>query len=145
MERLGNDAMRTLISSTIVQRRMAWRKFSSSNWPSVEKNWPRLSEAKLHAVSSRNMYSEQGLEALIRPSSGQVCHSLMVVSYCVPGSAQIQAAQAIWSQRSRAFMILETLPSIRRLSCQSPSTSKVLKKWLGTRTLLFEFWPDTVW
>src|SRR5438128_9966573 len=95
IERLGNEAMSTLISSTIVQRRTAWRKFSSSNCPSAEKNWARLSEAKLHAVSSRNMYSEQGLEALIRPFFGQVCHSLMVVSYCVPGSAQIQAAQAI--------------------------------------------------
>jgi hypothetical protein len=34
----------------------------------------------------------QGLLALMRPSSGQVCHSLMVVSYCTPGSAQAQAA-----------------------------------------------------
>ena len=35
---------------------------------------------RLQAVSSRNMYSEQGLEPLILPPSGQVCHSLMVVS-----------------------------------------------------------------
>src|ERR1044071_9465400 len=87
MERLGNDAISTLISSTIVHRRTAWRKFSSSNWASAEKKWARLSEARLHAVSSRNMYSEQGLEALIRPSSGHVCHSLIVVSYGVPGGA----------------------------------------------------------
>src|SRR4029078_8239500 len=133
MERLGNDAMSTLISSTIVQRRTAWRKFSSSNWASVEKKWARLSEARLHAVSSRNIYSEQGLEALIRPSSGHVCHSLMIVSYCVPGSAQIHAAHAIVSQRSRALMVLETLPSTRRLSCQSPSASNVAKKPLGIR------------
>src|SRR5262245_62196617 len=144
MERLGNDAMRTLISSTIVQMRTAWRKFSSSNWPSVEKNWPRLSDAKLQAVSSRNMYSEQGFEALMRPSSGQVCHSLMVVSYCVPGSAQIHAAQAIRSHRSRALTVLATLPSTRRLSCQSPSASKAVKNSLGMRTLLLEFWPETV-
>ena len=37
----------------------------------------RLIEARLQAVSSRNMYSEHGFEALIRPSSGQVCHSLI--------------------------------------------------------------------
>jgi hypothetical protein len=38
------------------------------------------------------MYSEQGFEALIRPSAAQVCHSLMVVSNWRPGSAQHQAA-----------------------------------------------------
>jgi hypothetical protein len=38
------------------------------------------------------MYSEQGFDALIRPDRGQVCHSLIVVSYCTPGSAQAQAA-----------------------------------------------------
>ena len=90
------------------------------------------------------MYSEQGFEALIRPSSGQVCHSLMVVSYCVPGSAQIHAAQAMRSQRSRALTVLEVFPSIRRLSCQSPSASKTAKNSLGMRTLLFEFCPETV-
>ena len=49
-------------------------------------------EAKLQAVSSRNIYSEQGLDARIRPDSGHVCHSLIVLSYCNPGSAQAQAA-----------------------------------------------------
>ena len=44
--------------------------------------------ARLQAVSSRNMYSEHGLEALMRPDSGQVCQSLMVVSNWMPGSAQ---------------------------------------------------------
>jgi hypothetical protein len=38
------------------------------------------------------MYSEHGLDALIRPEPGQVCHSLIVVSYCTPGSALAQAA-----------------------------------------------------
>ena len=66
------------------------------------RNFCRLAEAKLHAVLSKNMYSEQGLEALIGPSSGQVCHSLIVVWYWVPGSAEDQAALAIFSQRSRA-------------------------------------------
>ena len=35
----------------------------------------------MHAVSSRNMYSEHGFEARIGPDLGQVCQSLMVVSY----------------------------------------------------------------
>ena len=38
----------------------------------------RLIEAKLQAVSSRNIYSEHGLEARIFPSAGQVCHAFMV-------------------------------------------------------------------
>ena len=41
----------------------------------------RLSEARLHAESSTCMYSEHGLDALMRPEFGQVCHSLIVVSY----------------------------------------------------------------
>ena len=55
------------------------------------KNRRRFKDAKLHAVLSKNIYSEQGLEALIEPPSGHVCHSLIVVLYCVPGSAQRQA------------------------------------------------------
>ena len=42
-------------------------------------NASRLSDARLQAVSSRNMYSEHGLEARIGPEAGQVCQSLMVV------------------------------------------------------------------
>src|SRR3712207_7471438 len=61
----------------------------------------RLREARLQAVSSRNMYSEQGLEPLMRPSLGQVCHSLMVVSNCTPGSALAHAALPMRSHRSR--------------------------------------------
>src|SRR5687767_15710229 len=102
MERLGKDAISTLISNTMVQIRTAWRKCSSSNWPSDVKNCARFNDARLQAVSSRNMYSEQGLEALMRPSSGQVCHSLMVVSYWMPGSAHIQAASQTSPQRSLA-------------------------------------------
>ncbi len=52
----------------------------------------RLSEARLQAVSSRNMYSEHGLEARIGPPAGQVCQSLTVEWNWMPGSAQAQAA-----------------------------------------------------
>src|ERR1700754_5307721 len=79
----------------------------------------RFMEARLQAVSSRNMYSEHGLLALMRPDSGQVCHSLIVVSNCTPGSAEAQAAKPIFSQRSRAFSVLWTLPSVRRVRVQS--------------------------
>jgi hypothetical protein len=56
------------------------------------RNCSRLSDARLQAVSSRNMYSEHGLEARISPGAGQVCQSLMVVWNWMPGSAQAQAA-----------------------------------------------------
>ena len=58
-------------------------------------------DARLQAVSSRNMYSLHGLLALIRPLCGQVCHALMVESYWSPGSALRQAANAIRSWRVR--------------------------------------------
>ena len=68
------------------------RPRSRPNVPSSGlKKVTRLSEARLQAVSSRNMYSEQGLDALMRPSFGHVCHSLIVVSNWTPGSAQAQA------------------------------------------------------
>ena len=61
----------------------------------MSRNFIRLIEARLHAESSTCMYSEHGLDALIRPDSGQVCQRLIVVSYWTPGSAQRQAASAI--------------------------------------------------
>src|SRR5687768_11291855 len=60
--------------------------------PAALRNVSRFIEARLHAVSSRNMYSEHGLLARIAPEAGQVCQSLMDVWNCRPGSAQAQAA-----------------------------------------------------
>src|SRR5438093_13380944 len=85
-----------------------------------------------------------GLLALIRPLLGQVCHWLIVSSYCTPGSAQRQAAYAIWSHKSRALTVFEIFLSVRRSSSQSASSSIALKKRLGMRTELLEFWPETV-
>ena len=75
---------------------------SASNTPSARRNFIRLMLARLHAVSSRNMYSLHGLLALIRPLFGQVCQRLIVVSYCTPGSPQCHAQSAIRSMISRA-------------------------------------------
>src|SRR5262245_15244476 len=91
------------------------------------------------------MYSEHGFEALMRPLSGHVCHSLMVVSYCTPGSAQLQAAWQICCQSSRARRVFDTRPSVRQVSCHSPSCSTARMKGSLTRTLLLEFCPETVW
>ncbi len=62
-------------------------------------------------MSSRNMYSEQGLLALIRAVFGQVCQSLMVVSNCMPGSPHCQAASAMRDMRSRARLVSAVAPS----------------------------------
>ena len=51
--------------------------------------------ARLQEELSRWTYSLQGLLAVMRPYSGQVCQSLIVLSYWMPGSAQSQAACAI--------------------------------------------------
>jgi hypothetical protein len=110
-----------------------------SKLPSSLRNFTRFSDARLQAVSSRNMYSEHGLEALIRPPSGQVCHSLMVSSYCRPGSAHSHAAVAMSSHSLAAGTALASLPSVRRVRYQSRSASSAAKNALGTRTLLLEF------
>src|SRR5919205_998132 len=68
---------------------------STSNVPSARRNFMRFSDARLHAESSTCMYSLHGLDALIRPEFGHVCHWLIVVSYCTPGSAQRHAASEI--------------------------------------------------
>src|SRR3974377_1406793 len=71
----GNCAIVTEISRTIVHSLQAWLNAFTSRTPrpSGFRNAPKLREARLQAVSSRNMYSEQGLDARIWPLAGQVC------------------------------------------------------------------------
>ena len=49
------------------------------------------------------MYSEHGLLALMRSVFGQVCHSLTVVSNCMPGSPHTQVPSAMRRIISRAL------------------------------------------
>src|SRR5260221_9475026 len=115
-------------------------KSSTSKLPSSRRNFIRLSEARLQAESSTCMYSLQGLEALIRPDSGQVCQRLIVVSYWMPGSAQRQAASAIWFIRSRAPSVFTDLPVVRAVRCQSSPAATASMKSSVTRTELLAFW-----
>src|SRR6476646_10095518 len=82
-------------------RQTGWNP-ATSNVPSPIWNFIRLMLDRLQAVSSRNMYSEHGFEALIRPEFGQVFQRLIIVSYCTPGSPQLQAHSAILPSTSRA-------------------------------------------
>src|SRR5436189_2587846 len=99
-----------------------------------------FSDARLHALSSMDMYSEHGLDALMRPVFGSVCHELIVVSYCTPGSAHSHAAAAICRSRSRASTVSTTAPSVRavRLNSRAPAADSM--KVSLTRTELFAFW-----
>ena len=58
------------------------------------------------------MYSEHGLDAVIRPVSGLVCQSLIVSSYWMPGSAHSQAASEILRNSSRASTVSMTSPVV---------------------------------
>src|SRR5262245_8688467 len=107
-----------------------------SNDLSALRNAIKFSEARLQAVSSRNMYSEHGFDARIGPDLGQVCQSLMVVWNWMPGSADAQAAWPIFSHRSRAFSVLTVRPPRRAVSAQSPSSATACRNSSVTRTEL---------
>src|ERR1700741_1759383 len=113
----------------MVHTRQACSKpFTSKVRVSLSKKCARLMDARLQAVLSRNIYSEHGFDALIRPPSGQVCHSLMVLSYCTTGSAQAQAAKAISSHNFCEEIDLIGLPVMRLVKSQFLPSFKALKK-----------------
>ena len=97
--------------------------------------------ARLQAVSSRNMYSEHGLLALIRPELGQVCQWLMVVSNCTPGSPHCQAHSAIRSSTSRALKLGPAFEeSVTQRVVQVSSRSTAAMKSSVSRTERLAFW-----
>src|SRR6185436_15624224 len=81
-----------------------------------------------------------GLLALIRPVFGQGCHSLMVVSNCMPGSPQCQVASAIIFITSRDLYDSNGSPFVTRRVDQSASASSACMNSSVTRTELLEFW-----
>src|ERR1700691_5237535 len=120
-----------------------WLNESASNWPFGPRYFIRLSEARLQAVSSRNMYSEHGLEAEMLSGALQVCQRFTVVSYCMPGSPQRQAESAISRSRSRARNFSHGLPSLTLRVHQSRSSSTARMKSSVTRTEWLAFWKKT--
>jgi hypothetical protein len=114
---------------------------STSKVPSARRNFMRFSEARLQAESSTCMYSEHGFDALMRPELGHVCHWLMIVSYCTPGSAQRQAASAISRMSSRACIGSPTgSPVVRAMVRHSSSLATACMNSSVTRTELLAFW-----
>src|SRR6476659_3042634 len=126
-----------MISSTALANSGA-SKVSSSL-----RNFSRFSEARLHEELSRDMYSEHGLDAVIRPVSGLVCQSLIVSSYCRPGSAHSHAAWLILRNRSRASTSSITSPVLRPRSPNVVPSSTARMNSSLTRTELLAFWYCT--
>src|SRR6195952_170706 len=95
MASVGKSAKQMEMSISVMTNSTARVKRSPSKVPSSRRNFMRLSDARLHEELSKWTYSEHGLLAVMRPDSGQVCQSLIVSSYCSPGSAHSQAAFAM--------------------------------------------------
>src|SRR5580658_6357826 len=139
MDSVGYPALSTRISCAVIKTSTAWRYASTSKVP-LGANFRRFRLAKLQAESSRNMYSLQGLEALILAVFLEVCQRLVVVSYCMPGSPQCQVASEIFLRRSLALNVLATEPSVTVLVEKSVSRTTAYMKSSVTRTLLLAFW-----
>src|SRR5664280_154979 len=120
-------------------------KASTSNEPSLRRYFIGFRLARLHAELSMCMYSEQGFDPLMRAVLDDVCHLLIVVSYCRPGSAHSHAARAIWRHRSRAFNVEMTRPSPRATRFQSSSSRTDCMNSSDTRTELLAFWYWMEW
>src|SRR6201990_2469291 len=116
-----------------------WNRTASKVSSSL-RNLSRLSEARLHEELSSDMYSEHGLDAVIRPVSGLVCQSLIVSSYWSPGSAHSHAAWLILRNRSRASTVSMTSPVLRPRRPNSVPSSTARMNSSVTRTELLAFW-----
>src|SRR5664279_3428795 len=131
------------MSIAVITNSTALANLAASNDPSSDRNFIRFSEARLHEELSRCMYSLHGLDALIRPDSGQVCQSLIVSSYWMPGSAHAQAACVILPKSSRASTVSTTSPVCRARRPKSDPVSTARMNSSETRTELLAFWYCT--
>src|SRR6266487_2202259 len=141
---VGKSAKQIEMSIAVMISSTALTNFSESNMSSSRRNFIRFSDARLQDELSRCMYSEHGLDAVIRPVSGQVCQSLMVSSYWMPGSAHSQAACAICRNRSLASTVSTTDPSSRARSEKLAPSRTACMNSLDTRTELLAFWYCTL-
>src|SRR5690348_3724477 len=128
------------MSIAVMMNSTAFAKSSPSKVSSSLRNFSRLSDARLHEELSSDMYSEHGLDAVMRPVSGLVCQSLMVSSYWRPGSAHSHAALAILWNRSRASTVSMTSPVLRPRRPKSVPSSTARMNSSLTRTELLAFW-----
>src|SRR6476660_1824579 len=131
------------MSIAVMMNSTAFAKSAASKVSSSLRNFSRLSDARLHEELSSDMYSEHGLDAVMRPVSGLVCQSLIVWSYCRPGSAHSHAAVLILRKRSRASTVSMTSPVPRERRPNSVPSSTARMNSSLTRTELLAFWYCT--
>src|SRR3954454_8540971 len=140
---VGKSAKQIEMSIAVMMNSTAFANSGASKVSSSFRNFIRLSDARLHDELSRCMYSLQGLDAVIRPVSGQVCQSLIVPSYWMPGSAQLHAASAILRNSVFASTVSMTSPVLRpRRPNSLPSSTARMNSSL-TRIELLAFWYCT--
>src|SRR5689334_11868388 len=140
---VGKSAKQMEMSIAVMISSTAFWKRAASNFPSVPRNVNKLSEAKLQLELSKCIYSLQGLDAEMRPDSGQVCQSLMVPSYWMPGSAHSQAACAMPRNSFLASTVSMISPVMRARSPNPSPDSTARMNSSVTRTELFAFWYCT--
>ena len=143
---VGKSAKQIEMSIAVMTSSTTFWKVAASNVSSSRRNFSRFSEARLHEELSRLMYSEHGLDAVIRPVSGLVCQSLIVSSYWMPGSAHSHAALAILPNSSRASTVSMTRPSSRALRPNGlpSSTARMNSSLTRTELLAFWYWTETM-
>ena len=129
-----------MISWAVMVMSTARANSAGSNSPSSSTKRMRLRLARLQALSSTCMYSEQGLLPLMRPEAGQVCQSLMVVSNCIPGSPHCHVASAISRRSSRARVVSRVSPDDTPRRDHSASSVAASMNPSVARTELFAFW-----
>src|SRR4051794_22652070 len=132
------------MSIAVMMNSTALANSGASKVSSSLRNFSRLSDARLHEELSSDMYSEHGLDAVMRPVSGLVCQSLMVSSYCRPGSAHSHAAWLIFLNSSRASTSSMTSPVLRARSPNEVPFSTARMNSSETRTELLAFWYWTL-
>ena len=140
IDSVGKSAKQIEMSIAVMISSTALVNSAESKVSSSRRNLSKLSEARLHEELSRLMYSEHGFDAVIRPVSGLVCQSLIVSSYCRPGSAHSQAAFEIFLKSSRASTVSMTSPVLRPRSPNSVPSSTARMNSSLTRTELLAFW-----
>src|SRR3954451_16021816 len=143
MDSVGKSAKQIEMSIAVMMTSTALANRAESKVSSSLRNLSRFSDARLHEELSSDMYSEHGFDAVIRPVSGLVCQSLIVSSYCRPGSAHSHAAVAILRNSSRASTFSITSPVLRARRPNSVPSSTARMNSSETRTELLASWYCT--
>src|SRR5689334_8977869 len=131
------------MSIAVMMNSTAFANRAASKVSSSLRNFSRLRLARLQDELSSDMYSEQGLDAVMRPVSGLVCQSLIVSSYCRPGSAHAHAASLILRKSERASTVSMTSWVLRARRPNSVPSSTARMNSSVTRTELLAFWYCT--